>query len=513
MVRTVGNNVSSPTTTIAGGIAGQVAYQAASNVTQFTGPGTSGQVLTSTGGAQPTFQSPAPTSNLGGGTAGQVVYQSAASTTSFTGPGTSGQFLTSNGTSAPTYTTLTTVPLANSITLGTAGQILYQSGPSSTDVVGPGTPGQFLRSNGATAPQFVSLTSVLSADNITGGTPGQVLYQQSSGITQVTGPGTSGQILTSNGATAPTFETLTTVPSAQNVTGGTAGQLLYQQATGVTNVTGPGTSGQFLQSNGTSAPTYTTITTVPSAQNVTGGSAGQVLYQQSPGVTNVTGPGTSGQVLTSNGVAAPTYQAIPAPANVAGGTARQILYQSAPGVTAFTGPGTSGQILTSNGAAPPSFQTLISYGTWTPQLGAILPADDAAFIAQINTTYIKQNGFYAVVGDMYLISVDMEFTQNNTGLQLIGVAINNLPGVTFTKGAVGTYGLDTFMEPATVLGVEDGDPSYSMYNDVTNRWEQRVPIEPLLPVSPALTPYLYVNGIGPALGTYKINWTAVAHKV
>jgi hypothetical protein len=43
------------------------------------------------------------TNNLAGGTAGQVPYQSAPSTTSFFGPGTAGNVLVSNGTSAPSY--------------------------------------------------------------------------------------------------------------------------------------------------------------------------------------------------------------------------------------------------------------------------------------------------------------------------------------------------------------------------------------------------------------------------
>ena len=56
-------------------------------------------------------------SNLAGGTAGQVPYQSGPSTTTFTGPGTTGQVLTSNGTSGPTFTNV-----VNSLA-GTANQV------------------------------------------------------------------------------------------------------------------------------------------------------------------------------------------------------------------------------------------------------------------------------------------------------------------------------------------------------------------------------------------------------
>lgn len=40
-----------------------------------------------------------------------------------------------------------------------------------------------------------------------------------------------------------------------------------------------------------------------------------------------------------------------------GGSAGQVAYQSAPSTTAFAGPGTLGQVLTSNGASAPTFQT------------------------------------------------------------------------------------------------------------------------------------------------------------
>lgn len=44
------------------------------------------------------------------------------------------------------------------------------------------------------------------------------------------------------------------------------------------------------------------------ATSLAGGTTGEVPYQVSPGVSAFVSPGSSGQVLTSNGVAAPTYQ-------------------------------------------------------------------------------------------------------------------------------------------------------------------------------------------------------------
>jgi hypothetical protein len=74
-----------------------------------------------------------------------------------------------------------------------------------------------------------------------------------------------------------------------------------------------GTSGQVLISGGsTAAPTWGTAGAATTATNLAGGSAGVVPYQTGAGATAFTAAGTTGQVLTSNGAAAPTW-ATPAP--------------------------------------------------------------------------------------------------------------------------------------------------------------------------------------------------------
>ena len=50
--------------------------------------------------------------------------------------------------------------------------------------------------------------------------------------------------------------------TATNIAGGTAGQLHYQSAPGVTAFAGPGTAGQLLVSAGTSAPVYTNTSSI-----------------------------------------------------------------------------------------------------------------------------------------------------------------------------------------------------------------------------------------------------------
>jgi hypothetical protein len=53
-----------------------------------------------------------------------------------------------------------------------------------------------------------------------------------------------------------------TISTSTNLAAGTAGQLVYQSASGVTSYTGPGSAGQLLVSNGSSAPTYTNTASI-----------------------------------------------------------------------------------------------------------------------------------------------------------------------------------------------------------------------------------------------------------
>lgn len=186
---------------------------------------------------------------------------------------------------------------------------------------------------------------------------------------------------------------LDTSTNAPAVAGGTAGTVLYQSAPNVTAFTAVGTTGQFLTSNGTSAPSWSTgpsgsssnvtntlvqrdasgnfaagaITAslngnALSATNLAGGSAGAVLYQSAANTTAFNTPGSSGQVLISGGAAAPTWinqsaLTINQASNLAGAQ-WSMPYQSALNTTSMLASGTAGFVLTSNGAAAPSWQAI-----------------------------------------------------------------------------------------------------------------------------------------------------------
>jgi hypothetical protein len=73
-----------------------------------------------------------------------------------------------------------------------------------------------------------------------------------------------------------------------------------------------GVSGQILQSNGDAAPTWISTGSLAAANattasHIAGGLAGQLHYQTAPGVTSFVSTGTAGNVLVSNGSSSPTY--------------------------------------------------------------------------------------------------------------------------------------------------------------------------------------------------------------
>jgi len=217
---------------------------------------------------------------------------------------------------------------------------------------------------------------------------GLSVHSTNSGVLQTLGGvGVWGGIFASGVVTATSFvgnvtgtaSTATTSTQANNLNGGTAGQLVYQSAANTTAFAGPGTAGQILVSAGTSAPTYTntssiyvnravTADTTPSATaatNLSGGLLGQIPYQLAAGSTAFIGTGTAGTILqmganTATFVATSTIyvnRAVLADNDV-GGAAGGLRYQTAANASTFLSIGTAGQVLTVNsGATAPQWTT------------------------------------------------------------------------------------------------------------------------------------------------------------
>ena len=259
------------------------------------------------------------------------------------GLGTSGQVLTSNGSSnLPTWQALPTSGTVTSVS-GTAGQI---------DVV-----------NGTTTPVisidagYVGQTSITTLGTITTGTWNGTAVTVSHGGTgnnnftaysvvcagttttgafqNVVGTGTSGQVLTSTGTSSlPVWQTVSGTGTVTSVTG-TTGQI--DVATGTTTPVISIDAGYVGQTSITTLGTITTGTWNGTPVTVPYGGTGNNTFTAysliCAGTTatgtfqNVSGIGTSGQVLTSNGASSlPTWQSLPATGTVTSvsGTAGQI---------------------------------------------------------------------------------------------------------------------------------------------------------------------------------------------
>jgi hypothetical protein len=171
--------------------------------------------------------------NLGGGGAYTIVYQSAAGTTAYLTNGTTGQVLTANTGAAPTWAASGGNAYTRTTYTATSGQtsfsVTYTAGYLEVYLNGVLlTASDYTATNGTT----VVLTSAAALNDIV-----EFIAFNTTAISNTT---------------------------ANNLLAGTAGQIVYQSAPDTTAFSAVGTSGQYLQSNGTGAPTWATPTVAPS---------------------------------------------------------------------------------------------------------------------------------------------------------------------------------------------------------------------------------------------------------
>ncbi|MEI8287258.1 MAG: hypothetical protein WCG15_08180, partial [Actinomycetes bacterium] len=366
----VGQSVFATTATwLANGVAGQIPYQIGVGQTSFTALGSAGTVLVSGGTGAPLFQNTLTlagniqatstttgalqvvggvgiggnlwvggvlyatvegsintATNVAGGTLGSIPIQSAVGQTKFINIGTNGTILQSNGTTATFVSTATLVVGfadstrgATNVTGGAAGSLVYQTAPSTSGFVGIGGIGTILQVSVAGTPTWVTTASITvggaitasTASHISGGALGSIPYQTLAGRTGFIPIGAAGSILQSDGSTASWYTTATLLSgAAQNLNAGQAGQIPYQESSGLTRFIGTGTSGSILQMGSAGTATFiasglitvgnaTNATTSTRTQTVWGGAAGQLHYQSAANTTDFVNTGTEGMVLIS----------------------------------------------------------------------------------------------------------------------------------------------------------------------------------------------------------------------
>jgi len=250
----------------------------------------------------------------------------------FNSSGTGGASpITYNGSTAPTisYNTIGAPSTTGTGASGTWG--ISISGNAATVTNGVYTTGSYSNPSWITSilGSIVSgaVASATTATNIGGGLAGSLPYQSGAGATTFLGIGSANYVLTSSGS-APQYvaqSTLSvgsasTATTSTNLAGGVAGAILYQSGASTTGFTAAGTTGQVLTSGGSSAPTWSTPTSYatvtddtttnstryPLFANQTSGnlsteytSSTKLQYNPSTGVFTATGFSGSGASLTS----------------------------------------------------------------------------------------------------------------------------------------------------------------------------------------------------------------------
>jgi hypothetical protein len=387
-------------TNLSGTLVASIPYQTNPGITGYVPIGNSDEVLTVTAGL-PTWKSlsslPGTTSsvvatNIANGKFGEIPFQVTTSTTAFIGTGTTGSLL-QMGANTATFVTTSSIYVGNAVTAtnirgGTAGALPYQSAAGVTQFINTGTPGSILQMGTGSTATFVSSSSVYVGDavvatNLRGGTLGVIPYQNSAGATLFIGTGTIGSLLQMGANTATFVSTSSilvgaavTASNATNLSGGTAGSIVYQINSGVTGFIGTGTVGSILQMGTGSTATFVSSSSVyvgdaVNSTNIRGGAAGAIHYQSAAGVTQFINTGTPGSILQMGTGSTATFvssssvyvgfanQAVYAntATNLAGGQLGQIPYQSATGTTLFIGTGTVGSLLQMGASTTATFVT------------------------------------------------------------------------------------------------------------------------------------------------------------
>lgn len=430
---------------------------------------------------------------VGAGIAGNLVYQTGTNTTGFVANGTSGQILQSNGTASPSWINLpTTASSATNLTGTTANTIPYQSASGTTAYLPTGTNGQILSSRGSSSsPLWITLSSIPGANNIlgsdgSGGLIGSLPYQSATGTTTFLSPGAAGTVLSSNGpGLAPSWITNTSVSSsANNLIGGNSGYVPYQTAAGQTSFVPAGNAGQLLQSNGSSAPTWVNPSVNSNASNLvsTSGNTFGIPYQSGVTQTSFLNPGTTGYVLSTNSTSgAPSW--VNAIGNLSGGDVGSIPYQTASGTTAMLAAGSTNAVLQMSGTGLPVWGSVSS--TVPHYRNKVINGN--MLIDQRNAGYQVTS----VAGKIF--PVDRFFLQCSNAGNFTAQQITNSTSTPLATSAASSGGV--FINVATAVSSPAANDKYFFRHDIEQSFIGDILAQSSQPAL-GLSFYVYASGTG-----------------
>ena len=176
----------------------------------------------------------------------------------------------------------------------TAGTDTVVSANTGTVTVWNNSTLQTVTGRGASTNNAVSITNTTGATSTATGA-----------LTVVGGVGVGGNLYVGGTLYATISGSITT---ATNLAGGTQGQVPFQTATGVTSFFGPGTAGNVLVSNGTSAPTYNNTLTLASTSSSTSTTTGALQVRGGVGISNNVYVGGRVGFVNTAGNASVVYQ-------------------------------------------------------------------------------------------------------------------------------------------------------------------------------------------------------------
>jgi hypothetical protein len=339
--------------------------------------------------------------NIAGGTQGDILYQDGAGVTRFINIGGVGQVLSSDGTTA-TWVDVGSLTGGGGISADDVFVSTQTSGDRYLVVADQNGNYVALEADSGTNAAVYNLATGLAVNSTL--TVSKAILPSTSGIDigSLANPFrslyvTSGTVyvggiaiedingsLTVNNQVVVTTATIGTLVAntATNISGGTAGQIVYQTAPGATSFAGPGNLGEIIVSGGAAAPVYTSTSSIyvgnaatANALNAGNTSTQQVGFAdvsgsllaantatQQVGFANVAGSllpaNTSTQYVGFANIAASVLaantssQQVGFAANLLGGAAGGLPYQSAADATTFLTIGAGNTVLTSNGSAP-----------------------------------------------------------------------------------------------------------------------------------------------------------------